>query len=122
MHWLVRWIAQHLAIGAVAAAVAIGLALLLDALIDSAWSWAQLALGLLALAVFLLMSIFVRGGIDPPGVHGLRVDPHMMYIETVSREAAGTINDSHPPTGGATALVAVLPPAVAALVIVSVWL
>jgi hypothetical protein len=46
----------------------------------------------------------------------------MAYIETVAREKEGTASEFTPPSGGVAALLAILPPAIAVLLIVSVWL
>jgi hypothetical protein len=121
VRWLIRWIAEHLAIGLGATAVAIGVALVID-LLASGWTWDRFALLFLALAVFLLLSAFIRDGVDPPGVHGLGWDARMAYIETVAREKEGTASEFTPPSGGVAALLAILPPAIAVLLIVSVWL
>lgn len=122
MRFYVRWLVQHLALGLTATAVSIGVVALLDLLIDAGWGWERFALIFLALVVFLLLSALSTPGLNPTGVHGLGWDARSAYIGTVARENSGTLNDVRPPSGGMSALVATLPPFVAALVIVSAYL
>lgn len=122
MHWLIRWLFQHLAIGIAATAISIAFALLLDVVIESGWAWERFALIFLALAVFLLLTALSTPGVQLPGVYGAGWDARTAYIETMAREGSGAFSDARPPTGGLSALVAILPPFVAALVIVSAYL
>jgi hypothetical protein len=107
-----------LGIGVAVAAGAVALAFGLDVALDTRWSWQTLAIVLLALGAFGILVTLSSPGLDPPGV-GFGVDAQEAYMELLGREAAGTVSDYRPPSGGFDALVAMLPPALTFAALVS---
>jgi hypothetical protein len=113
-----RWFAIRLGVGIAIAGGALGLAVGIDAALDTRWTWPTLALVFLALGAFGLLTALSQPGLDPPGT-GFGMDAREAYIDVVGREVGETFSDYRAPSGGLDALVAMLPSAVAFVVLLS---
>jgi hypothetical protein len=111
------WHLRNLRIGLLVTALALLAALVVSRLLDAGWDWSTLALLFLGAGAALLFTLLTQPGTTLPGA-GVGYDPQDMYVELMARETAHTATDYRPSSGYGDALIAMLPAAIAFVLVV----
>lgn len=109
---LIRWFIRLFGVGLLVVGVSLPLAHLMTRTLARGWRWETVAMALLALGAFLILSLLTRPGVGPPGT-AVGYDPRQAFTELMGRETSHTVTDYRPAHGGIEALTNMLPPVLA---------